>query len=102
MPQSKPAKRPKRTKPPLDAQARRRRREVGERVRSLRRERKIAQDALANRIGIERSTLQRIEYGKTRTTLDTLWAIADALGVPVTRLLADDWSTSPGGGAEGG
>lgn len=62
----------------------------------------MAQDALANRIGIERSTLQRIEYGKTRTTLDTLWAIADALGVPVTRLLTDNRSNADGGGAESG
>jgi hypothetical protein len=50
---------------------------------------------------MERSTLQRIEYGETALSVDKLWALADTLGVPVTWLLTDDWHT-PGWRAGGG
>jgi transcriptional regulator with XRE-family HTH domain len=85
-----------------DATTLRRRRAVGDRLRSLRHLRNLAQDALADRAGLHRSTLQRVEYGKSAVSLDLLWAISDALGVPVTWLLSDEWRALPSGGAEGG
>ena len=51
---------------------------------------------------MQRSTLQRIEYGQTGVNVDRLWALADVLSVPVTWLLADDWSYSTGGGEGSG
>lgn len=54
---------------------------------------------------MQRSTLQRIEYGQTAVSIDRLWALADKLGVHVTSLLSDDWASSDwrnGGGENPG
>lgn len=60
------------------------------------------QDALANQAGMQRSTLQRIEYGQSAVSIDRLWALADALGVPVTWFLSEDRPTPLDGGARAG
>ena len=36
-----------------------------------------------------RTTIGRIERARHGTTVDTLWAVADALGVPLAALLSD-------------
>lgn len=54
---------------------------IGEAIRSLRRERGLAQDALAARAGLDRSYCRAIERGEFNLTLDTLVKAATALGV---------------------
>jgi transcriptional regulator with XRE-family HTH domain len=50
----------------------------------------LTQLELARRIGIFGPALSRIERGKANPTLRTLTEIAQALGVPVFDLFADD------------
>ena len=45
---------------------------VGEAIRSLRRDRKITMQQLASKAGIDQGNLSRIENGKTKPTLETL------------------------------
>lgn len=42
---------------------------------------------LAERCGVNRFTIYRIEYGKVRSELRIVCAIANALGVPIDELL---------------
>jgi transcriptional regulator with XRE-family HTH domain len=56
----------------------------------LRRERQRAGmtlTELARRAGIGKSTLSELESGAGNPSLETLWALAVALGIPVSRLL---------------
>lgn len=71
-----------------------RRKQVAERIRSLRLRRDLTQDRLGDRYGVDRRTIADLEGGQVGITLDHLFDVADALGVPVTRLLADESSTS--------
>ncbi|MCH9647058.1 MAG: helix-turn-helix domain-containing protein [Deltaproteobacteria bacterium] len=48
---------------------------VGRKLRKLRKERKLTQTALAQRIGIQQSDLSRMEKGEYRVSLDTLFRI---------------------------
>jgi transcriptional regulator with XRE-family HTH domain len=57
---------------------------------SIRREREragISASELARRAGIAKSTLSQIEAGTGNPSIETLWALAVALGVPVSRLI---------------
>jgi ribosome-binding protein aMBF1 (putative translation factor) len=56
-------------------------------LRELRRTRGLSQGALAERAGVSVSTVRRLECLHTPTRIDTLAALAGALGVPVVRLL---------------
>ena len=60
----------------------------GERIRQLRVLRGWSQATLAEHAGISAAYLGRIEKGIQQPALDTLARIADALGVPITELLA--------------
>lgn len=48
---------------------------VGQKIRQLRRERKLTQTDLASKIGIHQSDLSRMEKGEYRVGLDTLLRI---------------------------
>ncbi len=48
---------------------------VGRKLRQLRKERKLTQSQLAKRIGIQQSDLSRMEQGRYRVSLDTLFRI---------------------------
>ena len=48
---------------------------VGRKIRRLRKERKLTQNELASRIGIQQSDLSRMEKGEYRVSLDTLFRI---------------------------
>ena len=48
---------------------------VGRKIRRLRKERKLTQNELASRIGIQQSDLSRMEKGEYRVSLDTLFKI---------------------------
>ncbi|MGH3282149.1 MAG: helix-turn-helix domain-containing protein [Trebonia sp.] len=57
---------------------------------SLRRERAktgLSLTELARRAGIAKSTLSQLESGSGNPSLETLWALANALGVPLSRLI---------------
>lgn len=57
---------------------------------SLRRERArtgLSLTELAKRAGVAKSTLSQLENGTGNPSLETLWAIGTALGVPLSRLI---------------
>lgn len=60
---------------------------VGPKIRELREAAKLTQEDLAHEAGISTSTLSRIERGNYRPRLDTLGKLAQALKVPVAKLL---------------
>ncbi|MFF3501048.1 helix-turn-helix domain-containing protein [Streptomyces sp. NPDC003247] len=58
-------------------------------VRLLREQRGLSLAELARQAGVAKQTLSTLEQGMGNPTLDTLFAIAAALGVPMTRLVAE-------------
>ena len=64
-----------------------RRRAIGDRIREVRRERKLSQERLAELAGLDRQAINRIEQGHASALLDNLIRIADALGVPLADLV---------------
>ena len=56
---------------------------IGLRIMTLRKLQWLTQEELANRAGIQRAHLSRIEAGKYAVTLETIQAIAEALGMTV-------------------
>ncbi|NAS20297.1 helix-turn-helix domain-containing protein [Herbidospora sp. NEAU-GS84] len=57
---------------------------------SIRRERErvgLSLTELAKRAGIAKSTLSQLESGAGNPSVETLWALAVALGVPISRLI---------------
>ena len=65
-------------------------RRVGDRVRALRVERGLSQEALADAAGLDRSYMSGIERGVRNITVLKLKAVARALKVSVRELLPDD------------
>jgi transcriptional regulator with XRE-family HTH domain len=61
---------------------------LGQAIRATRRERGLAQEALAIRAAIDRSYSGAIERGEFNVTLDTTTKIATALGISISQLLA--------------
>lgn len=59
------------------------RKRIGERIRQLRTERGISQVELAEKAGLSQPHIVRIEQGRYSVGLDTLQAIAKALGCTV-------------------
>ncbi|MDP9471094.1 MAG: helix-turn-helix domain-containing protein [Chloroflexota bacterium] len=68
----------------------RRRPLVGARVRQLRTERGLTQPQLARRTGLNVGYLSQVETDKASPSLETLAAIADAVGVPIAWLLVEE------------
>ncbi|WP_324607950.1 helix-turn-helix domain-containing protein [Streptomyces rimosus] len=66
-----------------------RRRAIGEQIRLARRHRGLSQERLAERSGLDRKTVSRIENGRISPPLDYLLLIADALSTPLYRLVRD-------------
>jgi transcriptional regulator with XRE-family HTH domain len=64
-----------------------RRRAVGDRIRAVRLEANLTQEAVALTAGIDRPSVVRIEQGQQSPTLDTLIRLADAIGVPLADLV---------------
>ena len=56
---------------------------IGLRILTLRKMQQLTQEELAGRAGIDRGHLSRIEAGKYAVTLETVEAIAKALGMTV-------------------
>ncbi|MYR60230.1 helix-turn-helix domain-containing protein [Streptomyces sp. SID625] len=72
---------------PLPAWVPARRRQIGDRIRAARTERKLSQERLGERAGLDRKTVNRIEQGAHATLIDHLLLIADALDVPLADLV---------------
>jgi transcriptional regulator with XRE-family HTH domain len=75
--------------PPATASSRlaRWRDSFGGRLRTLREQRGLSQEALAERAGVDRKLIYRTELGQTSPRLDVVVQLADALDTDVTRLL---------------
>jgi transcriptional regulator with XRE-family HTH domain len=67
---------------------------VGAQIRQRRQQRGMTGAELARRAGLSKATLSGLEAGKGNPTIDTLDAIAVALRIPISDLLARD--TDPG------
>lgn len=61
---------------------------VGPRLRHLREQAGISLSELARRANVGKATLSGLENGTRNPTLDTLWSVTAALGVPITALLS--------------
>lgn len=64
-----------------------RRREIGDNIRASRLRSNLTQEALAERAGLDRQAVNRVEQGHQSPLLDTLLLIADALDVPLAELV---------------
>ena len=56
-------------------------------IRRLREERRMTQEVLSGLAAISRSHLAEIETGRTNANIETLWRIAEALGMPLSALI---------------
>lgn len=59
----------------------------GENLKKIRLEKKMSQGDICRTLGVDRGYISNLETGKRNPTLLTIKRIADALGVPVDRLL---------------
>jgi transcriptional regulator with XRE-family HTH domain len=64
-------------------------REFGAWLRLLRQTRRLSQEQLGDRAGIDRAVIGRIERGEVNVGIAYLWQLADALEVRVQDLLPD-------------
>jgi transcriptional regulator with XRE-family HTH domain len=64
-------------------------RRFGARVRALRLRSGMSQEALAAKAGIHRTYIGGVERGERNLGLKNVLRIAEALGVPATRLFSD-------------
>ncbi len=73
----------------------------GRRVRQLRKQRGVSQEAFAHEIKIDRSYFGSIERGERNVSLDNICLIARGLGVPPAELLMFEplQGTEPTGGS---
>jgi transcriptional regulator with XRE-family HTH domain len=65
-----------------------RQRALGEAVRRIRKERGLTQDALHDVSGVHRNHLSAIERGALNPSYQTMLRVADALEVPLSKLVA--------------
>jgi ribosome-binding protein aMBF1 (putative translation factor) len=82
--------RPSQNNPERVALWEQRRRAVGQRIRALRTERGMTQEALALTSGVTRNVLIDVELGRRSLLFERLFDLADALGVSAATLLAAD------------
>lgn len=61
----------------------------GEKVRQIRKEKGLSQEALADLAGIDRSYMGHIERGDQNITLTKIYQISEALRVSVSDLISD-------------
>jgi len=62
----------------------------GKRVRTLRERAGLSQEALAEKAGLHRTYLGGVERGERNLGLKNVFRVAEALGVPVAELFAED------------
>ena len=69
---------------------------IGGRLRDLRGRRELSLRQLARKIGVSPSLLSQVENGKVTPSVDTLYQLATALGVPVAAFFGASGSIEPG------
>lgn len=62
---------------------------LGERIRTLRKKKRLTQQQIAEQVDIETSNISHIERGASKVSLNTLVKIANALGVSLDDLVCD-------------
>ncbi|MFI9200143.1 helix-turn-helix transcriptional regulator [Streptomyces sp. NPDC053048] len=60
---------------------------MGDRIRTVRLDRNLTQERLAELAGLDRQSVNRIEMGVASPRLDSLLRIADALDTPLAALV---------------
>jgi transcriptional regulator with XRE-family HTH domain len=60
---------------------------IGNRIKELRLERGLTQEALAERLGLQPGTLSRMENGVVGASLATVGELSRVLGVPLSAIL---------------
>ena len=68
---------------------------IGARLAAHRAERGVKVSALARQIGVSPSLISQIERGQSRPSVSTLFALAEALGVPVDAFFRDGDQPAP-------
>ena len=63
---------------------------VGKRIKEERSKKKMSQKELADKIGVQNSTLSQYEHGKSEPNQEILFKIASALGINVSDLIPSD------------
>lgn len=63
---------------------------VGEKIRDVRKSKRIRQKVLARMVGISAGALTNFEKGRRRVSLDWLHKISEALDTPVAYFLPDE------------
>jgi transcriptional regulator with XRE-family HTH domain len=63
---------------------------IARNLRRWRMTREMTLSALAEQAGVAKSTVSLIERGQGNPSIDTVWALADALGVPFASLFHDE------------
>lgn len=61
-------------------------RRMGHQLRQMRKEQGLSLDDLAERTGVSKLTLGKIERGETNPSLTVIWRIADGLAIPLSSL----------------
>ena len=61
---------------------------IGDNIRMARLRQRMSQRALGGRLRVSHAAISDIERAKTQPDLDTLAVIADALGVPLSQIVA--------------
>ena len=64
---------------------------IKQRIRSIRAEQGISQEALAELLDVSRQTISKWENGQVRPSAENLARLSHALGVSVDALVKDDW-----------
>ena len=62
---------------------------VGDRIRAERKRAGLSQDQLAERLHVTRQTISNWEGGKSQPDIESLKSLAEALDVPIERLIYD-------------
>ncbi len=68
---------------------------LGEKIKRRRKERKLSQGDLAQRVGINPTHLSRLEGGKYQPSVEVLKKLADELEVSTDYLLSEDTTEAP-------
>jgi XRE family transcriptional regulator, regulator of sulfur utilization len=68
---------------------------IGARLRALRQRHELSLGALAARSGLGKGTLSELETGHRNPTIETLFAVTTALGVPVSAALPPGETQAP-------
>lgn len=65
---------------------------IGEKIKTLRKERKLTQKELAHKIGITASTVTKYENGQLEPNIEVLNKIATTFNISVSNLIDDNYS----------